>query len=96
MTVATVVPQQSRRGTRGRLLVVDDDPDVRRVLVRMLEEEGYSASEAETGDQVMAALRSGAPELILLDLILSGEDGFDVLTGIRRTSDVPAGVPHFS
>jgi len=89
MTVATVVPQQSRRGTLGRLLVVDDDPDVRRVLVRMLGDEGYSASEAETGAQVMAALRSAAPELILLDLMLAGEDGFDVLAGIRRASDVP-------
>lgn len=73
----------------GRLLVVDDDPDVRRVLVRMLEDEGYHAGEAESGGEVKAALANGAPELILLDLMLSGEDGFDVLADIRRTSDVP-------
>jgi DNA-binding response OmpR family regulator len=73
----------------GRLLVVDDDPDVRRVLVRMLEEEGYSPSEAENGVEVKAALANGAPELILLDLILGTEDGFEVLADIRRTSDVP-------
>ena len=73
----------------GRLLVVDDDPDVRRVLVRMLEEEGYTANEAQTGVEVRAVLANGAPELILLDLMLAGEDGFDVLTDIRRTSDVP-------
>jgi two-component system phosphate regulon response regulator PhoB len=89
MTVATTEQHQRRRGTMGRLLVVDDDPDVRRVLVRMLEEEGYTASEAQSAMEVKAALANGAPELILLDLMLGGEDGFDVLTDIRRTSDVP-------
>jgi two-component system phosphate regulon response regulator PhoB len=89
MSVATMEQQQRRRGTMGRLLVVDDDPDVRRVLVRMLEEEGYTATQAENGLEVKAALANGSPELILLDLMLSGEDGFDVLTDIRRTSDVP-------
>ncbi len=89
MTVATMVQQQGRRGTMGRLLVVDDDPEVRRVLVRMLEEEGYTAAEAQNATEVKAALANGAPELILLDLMLAGEDGFDVLADIRRTSDVP-------
>ncbi len=89
MTVATMEQRRRRQGTLGRLLVVDDDPDVRRVLVRMLEEEGYTATEAEGGDQAKASLEVGAPELILLDLMLSGEDGFELLADIRRTSDVP-------
>lgn len=89
MTVATMEQQQRRRGSLGRVLVVDDDPDVRRVIVRMLEEEGYATSQAESGVEVKTALANGAPELILLDLMLSGEDGFDVLAEIRRTSDVP-------
>ena len=89
MTVATMEQKERRRGSMGRVLVVDDDPDVRRVIVRMLEDEGYTASQAESGVEVKAALANGAPELILLDLMLSGEDGFDVLAEIRRTSDVP-------
>ncbi len=89
MTVAAMEQQQGRAAPVGRLLVVDDDPDVRRVIVRMLEEEGYATSEAESGAQVKEALAGRAPELILLDLMLSGEDGFEVLTEIRRTSDVP-------
>ena len=89
MTVATMEQRRRRQGSLGRLLVVDDDEDVRRVLLRMLEDEGYTASEAEGGDEVRAALEAGAPELILLDLMLSGEDGFDLLADIRRTSDVP-------
>lgn len=86
---AVTTEQQHRRRSMGKLLVVDDDPDVRRVVVRMLEDEGYAASEAESGEDVRAALSDGAPELILLDLMLSGEDGLDVLADIRRTSDVP-------
>jgi len=90
MTVATTMEQQQRRrGSLGRLLVVDDDPDVRRVLVRMLEGEGYQIAQAENGTEVRAALVNGAPELVLLDLMLGGEDGFDVLADIRRTSDLP-------
>ncbi|MGH8988943.1 MAG: response regulator, partial [Acidimicrobiales bacterium] len=89
MTVVSMEQQQGRRGSMGRLLVVDDDRDVRRVVVRMLEGEGYSTTEAESGAEVKAALAEGAPELILLDLMLSGEDGFEVLADIRRTSDVP-------
>lgn len=81
--------RQEGRRSQGRLLVVDDDPDVRRVLVRMLEDEGYAAAEAEGGAAVRAALANGVPDLILLDLMLSGEDGFDVLASIRRSSDVP-------
>ncbi|MGI0068581.1 MAG: response regulator transcription factor, partial [Thermoplasmata archaeon] len=76
--------------TLGHVLVVDDDPDVRRVLVRMLEEEGYRASEAETGTEVKVAVaNSSPPDLILLDIMLAGEDGFTVLAEVRRTSEVP-------
>lgn len=55
----------------------------------MLEEDGYVTSEADSGVQVKAALSTAVPELILLDLMLSGEDGFDVLADIRRMGDVP-------
>ena len=73
----------------GRLLVVDDHEDVRRVIVRLLENEGYTAAEAATGQEVVAAVADGTADLILLDVMLAGEDGFEVLAAIRRTSDVP-------
>lgn len=78
-----------RRRSLGRVLVLDDDPEVRRIVVRMLEDEGYTTSEADGGAQLTALLQSSEPDLILLDLMLAGEDGFDVLAGIRRSSDVP-------
>lgn len=77
-------------GGRYRLLVVDDDAEIRRVLIKLLEGEGYLVTEAATGAELMSALANGVrPDLILLDVMLSEENGFDLLTAIRRTNDVP-------
>jgi len=84
-----MVELQRRPGTMGRLLVVDDAPDVRRVIVNLLESEGYTAAEAATGREVAAAVADGTADLILLDIMLDGESGLEVLAAIRRTSDVP-------
>jgi DNA-binding response OmpR family regulator len=73
----------------GKLLVVDDDPEIRGMLVRLLEIEGYKVAEASTGVEAIGALGRGQPDLVILDVMLTTEDGFDVLASIRRTSDVP-------
>jgi DNA-binding response OmpR family regulator len=73
----------------GRLLVVDDDPEVRGMLTRLLEVEGYKVSEAVTGDEAIASLKQNPPDLVILDVMLTTESGFDVLAAVRRTSDVP-------
>ncbi len=81
---------QKAAGGRNRLLVVDDDAEIRRMLTRLLETEGYVVSDAATGEELMAALNNGVrPDLILLDVMLSEENGFDLLTAVRRSSDVP-------
>jgi two-component system phosphate regulon response regulator PhoB len=82
-------PVLQRHRISRRVLLVDDDPDVRLALSRMCEEEGYHTAEAESGAGVKAVLAEGGADLILLDLILEGEDGFSVLTEVRRTSEVP-------
>jgi DNA-binding response OmpR family regulator len=81
--------QGKRAGLRARLLVVDDDEEVRRVVVRLLEEEGYQVVEASTGPELLAAMGRAPLDLILLDVMLSEESGFDLLAEIRRTSEVP-------
>jgi len=73
----------------GKLLVVDDDPEVRGMLSRLLEVEGYKVTEAMTGAEAIGSLANGQPDLVILDVMLTTEDGFDVLAAIRRTSDVP-------
>lgn len=73
----------------GRVLVVDDDDAVRTLLVRYLEMEGFSVDEVADGASALAAVAARRPDLVLLDLVLPGEDGLDILSRLRRTSDLP-------
>jgi DNA-binding response OmpR family regulator len=70
------------------VLLVEDDPRVRRVLHLALQDEGYIVVEAATGEQGLQAMED-APDIVLLDLMLPGVDGFTVCRSIRRKSDVP-------
>jgi DNA-binding response OmpR family regulator len=71
------------------LLLVDDEPRIRRVLRLALEDEGYQVQEAANGYDALAALRREPPDVVLLDLMLPDRDGFTVCREIRRASDVP-------
>jgi len=71
------------------LLLVDDEPRIRRVLRLALEDEGYQVAEAANGYDALAVLRREPPDVVLLDLMLPDRDGFTVCREIRRTSDVP-------
>jgi len=59
------------------------------MLSRLLEVEGYKVAEATTGAEALGSLSAGPPDLVILDVMLTTENGFDVLAAIRRTSDVP-------
>ncbi|MEV0804514.1 response regulator transcription factor [Kribbella sp. NPDC050281] len=71
------------------LLLVDDEPRIRRVLRLALEDEGYQVAEAANGYDALVALRREPPDVVLLDLMLPDRDGFTVCREIRRASDVP-------
>ncbi len=73
----------------GRLLIVDDEAEVRSTLAHLLEDEGYSVEQASTGSEAAAVLAGRPPDLVILDVMLSTEDGFEVLASLRRTSNVP-------
>jgi adenylate cyclase len=72
-------------GGRGRVLVVDDNPVDRALLVRFLAGEGHDAVEADSGERALGLLSDGASgvDLVLLDLLMPGIDGFDVLSSIK-------------
>lgn len=72
-----------------RILVVDDDATVRTLLRRMLTIEGYAVDEAADGANAMKKVEAWAPDLLLLDIMMPGQDGLDVLSVLRRTSAVP-------
>jgi len=66
------------------VLVVDDDAEVRQLLRRMLESEGYAVVEAENGRVALERLRGETPSLILLDLMMPEMDGFEFVAELRR------------
>jgi DNA-binding response OmpR family regulator len=72
-----------------RVLVVDEDPRSRRVVVAALAREGMEAVEAATEDAARIALASTPPDVVVLDVSVGGLDGFTLLSEIRHDSDVP-------
>lgn len=74
----------------AHLLVVDDDPRIRQMLIRYFEEEGYHVSAVAEGRGMRDALQRNAIDIVLLDLILgNGEDGLMLAREIRAKSDLP-------
>jgi two-component system, OmpR family, response regulator ResD len=71
------------------VLVVDDEPTIRDVVVRYLEREGYRTLEAADGDAARALLTQHAPSLVILDLMLPGTDGLALCRWIRSHSSLP-------
>jgi DNA-binding response OmpR family regulator len=73
----------------GTVLVVDDEPIVRDVVVRYLEQEGYRTLQAEDGDAARVLLEQETPSLVVLDLMLPGTDGLSLCRWIRARSELP-------
>ena len=72
------------------ILVVDDEPAIVRVIRERLEREGFGVRAAGCGEAALDAVAEGSPDLIILDLMLPDQDGFEVLRHLRRGgNDVP-------
>jgi len=67
-----------------KILIVEDDKFLRELISQKLVREGYDIAEAIDGEKGIKAVREEKPDLILLDLILPGIDGFEVLTKIKE------------
>jgi len=72
-----------------RILAVEDDERIRTAVKLALEDEGWSVSEAATGEDALATFQQQPADVVLIDIMLPGIDGFEVCRSIRRTSDVP-------
>lgn len=73
----------------AHLLVVEDDREIRALVCRTLKEEGWRVSQATDGREMDAFLKTGRVDLILLDVMLPGEDGLSLCRRLRATSAVP-------
>ncbi|MGY2702437.1 MULTISPECIES: MtrAB system response regulator MtrA [unclassified Nocardioides] len=76
-------------GTKGRILVVDDDASLAEMLTIVLRQEGFDSRMVTRGDHAIEEFRDYRPDLVLLDLMLPGKDGIDVCKEIRAESGVP-------
>jgi two-component system KDP operon response regulator KdpE len=72
----------------SRVLVVDDEPAIRRFLRTSLRAEGYDVVEAETGEAALAEIRRRVPDVVVLDLGLPGLDGLEVIRRVREPGSV--------
>src|ERR1700683_438876 len=71
------------------ILVVDDEPQLRRAMKATLTDLGYSVIDAKTGEEALEKLRHETPELVLLDLNMPGIGGLETCRAIRESSDLP-------
>ena len=72
-----------------RILVVDDDADIRGLVRELLERRGFEVVEAADGKEALQELYAGRPDLVVLDVSMPGLDGWTTLERIRELSDVP-------
>lgn len=79
---------------QAQILVVDDEKTVREVVRRYLELEGYGVLEAETGPEALSQLAEHGADLLVLDVMLPGLDGFAITRRIRNASDIAGPVAH--
>ncbi|HET9131705.1 MAG TPA: response regulator transcription factor, partial [Terriglobia bacterium] len=72
----------------ARILIVDDDPQIRRVMRTTLIAQGYEAADAKSGEEAIEKFRENKYDLILLDMNMGGMDGIETCREIRSGSDV--------
>jgi DNA-binding response OmpR family regulator len=75
--------------TSPTILLVEDDPALRTLTARALQENGYVVRPASAAPEMWLALEQGPVDLVLLDIMLPGTNGIDLCRSLRRTSDVP-------
>ncbi|MGB2762366.1 MAG: response regulator [Minisyncoccales bacterium] len=71
-----------------KILIVEDDKFLRELIVKKLSDEGYEVPSAIDGEEGVKKIKEDKPDLVLLDLILPGIDGFEVLSKIKKDSEL--------
>lgn len=87
--MSSVLPQPTLPELASRILIVDDDAEIRTLLGRYLKEHGYEVTSARDGVELREQLKLTAPALIVLDLMLPGASGYDLCREIRQQSAIP-------
>jgi DNA-binding response OmpR family regulator len=72
-----------------RILSVEDDERIRTAVKLALEDEGWTVDEAGSGEEAIGLFHRNLPDVVLIDIMLPGMDGFELCRTLRRNSDVP-------
>jgi CheY-like chemotaxis protein len=80
--------EEAQRLSGAKILVVDDDLQIRRVMRKMLVAQGYAVNDARSGEEALEMLRRGRHDLVLLDLAMPGMGGLEACRAIRAGWDL--------
>ena len=72
-----------------KVLVVDDDPNIVEVLRLYFDKDGFAVVSCLTGEKAFETFLASSPDIVILDLMLPGKDGYDICREIRKVSDTP-------
>jgi len=86
--IASVIGQVEQIGQK-LIYLADDEPTIREALLTFLEDAGYEVQAFETGDLLLAAFAERPADMVILDVMMPGSNGFSVSKELRRTSHVP-------
>ena len=75
--------------TAARILVADDDANIAGLVQMYLRKAGFDVSLAADGDETLAMLRDHEYDLLVLDIMMPGKDGLQIIRGLRRRSEMP-------
>lgn len=75
--------------SKNTILIIDDDQEINELLAMSLEREGFHTLSVYNGREAMETMQRHSPDLVLLDVLLPGSDGFQICSEIRKTSNVP-------
>jgi DNA-binding response OmpR family regulator len=89
LSQTTQAVQQAMPGSWARILIIEDDEGIRETLKYHLLAAGFSVQEAVDGPSGLRAVRTGKPDLVLLDLMLPGMSGVEVCRSLRKSSSLP-------
>jgi signal transduction histidine kinase/DNA-binding response OmpR family regulator len=77
-------PDEEPAANRPRLLIIEDEPDLRRYLIKLFTKDGYAVEAAADAATAFTSLERTAPDLVITDVMLRGESGLDILTALRQ------------
>ncbi len=77
-------PKGEPAADRPRLLIIEDEPDLRGYLIKLFTKDGYAVEDAADAETALTLLDSNPPDLVITDLMLPGQSGLDVLTALRQ------------